>query len=965
MKNLSHHLIFEAAAQKAKEHSPFLAQLLILHPDILTGLYENGADRVYSDFSATMSEYEAQQWEQAALMRELRLAKGRLALFAALADIAGVWQLEKVTAVLSDFAQQCLIITINHLLNSAKKRNDISNSDHETSGIIILAMGKLGGRELNYSSDIDLILFYEPGNLGYQGKYTEQHFMNKLAHDMVAIMQDRTGDGYVFRTDLRLRPDPASTPPAVTTGAAYYYYESVGQNWERAAMIKARPIAGDIEAGEKFLKSLTPFMWRRNLDFAAINDIHSIKRQMDTRQNKQIQPKGHNIKLGLGGIREIEFFTQIHQLIWGGREPDLRQKATCETLTTLTKKGLIDSKKEETLLNAYKFLRTLEHRIQMVADEQTHSLPTSDSELKNIAEFMNYENVDSFAKDLLAHLNAVHEIYASSFRSAEILGDTGNLVFTGVTHDTETLKTISNMGYSQPEVISEIIMGWHHGSSRATRTKRARELLTEMMPAILKRLSETSNPDTAFLKFNEFLQNLPAAIQLFSLFQMNPHLLGLIADIMGSAPMLAEILSHNPELLDAVLYEDFYDILPSLENLETQLQEKLQHSEHFEDSMDNLRQFRNEKQFQVGVQLLRGMVNSETSGVFLATLAECVLKQTLDIVLSEFQKTYGKIAGSQFAIIALGKLGSREMTFSSDIDLVFIYDAPDFEAYSDGEKSFTASVYYNRLTQRLLNALTAMGRDGRLYEVDTRLRPSGNQGLLAVSKKALANYFEESAWTFEYMAFTKARAVAGDALLREDMENFIVQQIRKERDIDKLRNDVADMRERIEKEHPAVNHWDLKYVRGGLTDIDFIAQYLLLHHAQNMEEVKSGSARDIFMMLRNTVSCHPERSVRGVEGSLKNKAKIPRQAQHDNFLDPQTIDELIEYNKFLEQIFNMLRLCSDKYFDDKTAPEGLKKLLVKTVGEKSFDGLDKRLLLVEKNVYNHYISLLNPNNSGE
>ena len=925
MKNFDNNIIFKQAAEKAQAHSPFLARLLILHKDIFYNLCERGADAVYSDFSAGMSELESNEWEQPALMRELRLAKGKLALLTALADIAEVWSLEEVTSALSDFAQKCLIITISHLLLSAKKRGDINNINTDNSGIIVLGMGKLGGRELNYSSDIDLILFYEPNKLGYKGRHNEQHFMNKLAHELVSIMQDRTNDGYVFRTDLRLRPDPASTPPAVTIDAAYYYYESVGQNWERAAMIKARPVAGDIEAGERFLKSLTPFMWRRNLDFAAINDIHSIKRQMDTRQSKRIQPKGHNIKLGLGGIREIEFFTQIHQLIWGGREPNLRLRATCETLAILAKMGLIDSQKENTLHNAYVFLRTLEHRIQMVADEQTHSLPDNDIELKNIAEFMGYVNAELFYKDLLVHLYAVHEIYASSFRNSEGLGDTGNLVFTGTNHDEETLKTIHDMGYSQPEVISEIIMGWHHGSSRATRTKRARELLTEMMPTILKRLSETANPDVAFLKFNEFLKKLPSAIQLFSLFQMNPHLLGLISDIMGSAPTLANTLSHNPELLDAVLYEDFYASLPSTIQLETQLQEKLQSVEHFEDYMDNLRQFRNEKQFQAGVQLLKGMVNAQQTGEFLTVLAECVLRQTLNAVLTEFQKTYGKISGSRFAIIALGKLGSRELTFLSDIDLIFVYDAPDFEVYSDGEKSFTASVYYNRLAQRLLNALTAMGRDGRLYEVDTRLRPSGKQGSLAVSKQALNNYFEESAWTFEYMAFTKARVVAGNESLIEELEIFILTQMTKPRDISKLQNDVVDMRDRIAKEYPTDNPWNIKYIRGGLTDIDFIAQYLILHHAPNLIGTKSGSAKDIFTMLK-----------------------------HAHCLDEKTADELLAANQFLEQIFNMLRLCSDHEFDGKTAPEGLKKLLVETVGEKDFEQLNNHLLQVEKTVHEYY-----------
>ena len=929
MKNLDNNQIFKQAAEKAREHSPFLARLLSLYPDVLSGLCESGADAIYSDLFAGLSELENNEPEQTALMRELRLAKGKLALFTALADIAEIWSLEKVTAALSDFAQECLVITINHLLFSAKKRADISSSDVHSSGIIVLGMGKLGGRELNYSSDIDLILFYEPNKLGYKGRHNEQHFMNKLAHELVSTMQDRTQDGYVFRTDLRLRPDPASTPPAVTVDAAYFYYESVGQNWERAAMIKARPVAGDIEAGERFIKSLTPFMWRRNLDFASINDIHSIKRQMDTRQSKKIRLEGHNIKLGLGGIREIEFFTQIHQLIWGGREPNLRLKSTCDTLTVLTKMGLIDNEKETILKTAYVFLRTLEHRIQMVADEQTHSLPTTNPEIKNIAQFMGYKNVELFSNDLLAHLYAVHEIYASSFRSAEGLGDTGNLVFTGVTHDAETLKTIRDMGYSQPEVVSEIIMGWHHGSSRATRTKRARELLTEMMPAILKRLSETANPDIAFLKFNEFIKNLPSAVQLFSLFQMNPQLLGLISDIMGSAPTLANILSHNPELLDAVLYQDFYSALPTQVTLETQLKEKLQQVEYFEDYMDNLRQFRNEKQFQAGVHLLKGMVNSKQTGQFLAVLAEIMLRQTLSAVLAEFQKTYGEISGSRFAIIALGKLGSCEMTFSSDIDLVFIYDTPSFETYSDGEKSFTASVYYNRLSQRLLNALSAMGRDGRLYEVDTRLRPSGKQGILAVSKQALINYFEEAAWTFEYMAFTKARAIAGDESLIAELDNFITKQISKPRDTGKLQNDVADMRERIAKEYASDNPWDIKYVRGGMIDIDFIAQYLILCHAPGLTEIKSGSADDIFTTLK-----------------------------HANLLDEKTSDALLAANKFLDQLFNILRLCSDNKFDDKTAPEGLKRLLVEIMKEKDFEQLNNHLLQTEKTVYEYYTKTL-------
>ncbi len=927
----------QQAADSARAHSPFLSRLLTIHPQILEGISERGVDNVYSEFCQEMVQISAAEFEQPALMRELRLAKGKIALLTALADIAEIWSLEQVTNALSDFAENCLQITVNHLLTTANKRGEIAfssplaNYELRTTdyGFIVLGMGKLGGRELNYSSDIDLILLYEPSKIGYHGKRTEQHFMNKLAHDLVAIMQDRTADGYVFRTDLRLRPDPASTPPVVTIDAAYYYYEGVGQNWERAAMIKARPLAGDIAAGARFLKSLTPFMWRRNLDFAAINDIHSIKRQMDSRESKEIKLAGHNVKLGLGGIREIEFYAQIHQLIWGGREPTLRLRVTCDTLNILTILGLIDEEKNAVMQCAYRYLRKLEHRIQMVADAQTHSLPDDEMGLKNIAEFMGYATISEFEKTTISHLRAVHDIYANSFRSAEKLGDSGNLVFTGVSHDEETLKTLREMGYTQPEVISEIVMGWHHGSRRATRTKRARELITEMMPSMLKRLSETANPDAAFLKFNEFLQNLPAAVQIFSLFQMNPHLLGLIADIMGSAPTLAETLSHNPELLEAVLYEDFYSGLPSPAHLQVQIKEKLIGAEDFEELMDRLREFRNEKRFQAGVQLLKNMIDAHKANEFLSDLADIMVNAALNAALREFEKTYGKIAGSRFAIIALGKLGSREMTFSSDIDLVFVYDTPDFDALSNGEKQFTASVYYNRFAQRLLNALSAIGRGGRLYEVDTRLRPSGKQGLLAVSVKALNHYFEELAWTFEYMAFTKARAVAGDDSMINDLENFVNQQIAKPRDAEKLRLDVADMRERMAKEFPSDNPWDIKNIRGGLTDIDFIAQYLILLHAPSMVGVASGSANDIFQTLERAGM---------IEKNLAN--------------------ELVAANKFLGSLFNILRLCSEKIFDEETALEGLKTILVKNSGEATFSALKEKLLATEAMVYKRYQEII-------
>lgn len=922
----------ERAKSLAESHSPYLSRLLALFPELPQQLAKHGADATLSGIMASLPAQAAEP-DAAALMKRLRVAKGRLALAAALADIGGEWPLEKVTAALSDFAERATALALEHLLLAAHKKNDIvlhnPEEPSQSSGIILLAMGKLGARELNYSSDIDLMVFFERGRLSYQGRHNEQHFMNRLAHDLVHILQERTHDGYVFRTDLRLRPDPSSTPPAISTDAAHYYYESVGQNWERAAMIKARAVAGDREAGDRFLANIAPFMWRRSLDFAAIQDIHSIKRQMDARQSKDIQVKGHHIKLGMGGIREIEFFVQIHQLIWGGREQSLRLRGTCEALDTLAALKLVKPETAAALQSSYVFLRTLEHRLQMVNDEQTHELPEDEAGIANIAGFMGYASRRDFERELLGHLHAVHEIYAASFRSSEKLGDEGNLVFTGVSHDPDTLHTLKAMGYANPETVSEIVMGWHHGSARATRTKRAREILTELMPLLLKRLSETANPDAAFLRFNEFLAHLPAGVQLFSLFQMNPQLLGLIADIFGSAPLLAGYLSKSPGLLDAVLYEDFYAALPAAEALQAQWKEMEKTARDFEERMHALTRFRNEKQFQAGVHLLKGMIDARQAGNFLADLADLAITETLEGVTAEFRKAYGNIKSGRFAVIALGKLGSREMTFSSDIDLVFVYDAPDMSASSTGGKPLGASVYYNRLGQRLLTALSAMGHEGKLYEVDTRLRPSGAQGQLATSMEGLRHYFTELAWTFEYMAFTKARPVAGDNKLRHSLAQFIRDQLTRARDMEKLRSDALDMRGRIDKEFHTRNPWDIKYVRGGLIDLDFIAQYLLLRHAPEHADAEPGGAAAIF-------------------GWLKQK----------RLLKENDAEALLAADLFLGKMFNMLRLCSTGDFEESAALPGLKKLLCQAAGERDFEALKARLLNIEQTVRGYYASLL-------
>ena len=912
-------------------HSPYLWGITLKHPDFIRDIALDGLDESIDKLYTSMNSLTFNKPDE--LMRHLRHHKTRLALTVAIAEITLAWPLEKVTSHLSEFASNCLKLSCDMLFRQAHDKGDIilPNPDkpQENCGFIILGMGKLGARELNYSSDIDLILLYEKEKVNYTGKQTMQQFFNRISHDLVRIMQERTADGYIFRTDLRLRPDPASTPPAMSTNGAMTYYETVGQNWERAALIKARPVAGDMDAGREFLKRIVPFIWRKHLDFAAIADIHSIKRQIDAKAGGKIQLAGHNIKLGIGGIREIEFFAQIHQLIWGGRMFMLRTVSTCETLNALTDAELITQETCATLCDAYYYYRRIEHHLQMVADNQTHSLPQKPEELLSIAQFMGYKTLGEFEEKTITLLTTVHDIFISHFKAGESLGAEGSLVFTGVENDPDTLNTITAMGYENSARVSEIIQGWHRGSRRATRTKRARELITELTPLLLKELAATANPDDAFLRFDEFLSRLPAGVQLFSLFSVNPELIELLATIMGSAPAIAEKLSKDPHLLDTVLSGAFYEEFPDKKKLEGHLLLDLSHTRHIEDEIHTLRRFKSEKQFQAGIQLLKNHFGASAVGIMLSDIAEIVLDKLQEQLLRVFAESYGYINNGALATIALGKLGARELTFGSDLDLVFVYDAPGDDTTSDGEKSFSASVYYNRLVQRYISQLTSIDKGGRFYEVDTRLRPSGSHGPLAVSLEAFDKYFTESAWTFELMALTRARVISTPEPTRTKLNDIIRKHLCKPREEAVLRGDIFTMRKKIEQEFPAKHIWDIKYARGGLIDIDFIAQYLILLHASSHPDIIIPSSLDVFTFARNK-----------------------------GLLDKTTALELIEAYDLQSRVLSYLRLCQ---VDPKEGPEssaGLCRLITQSFAVQNLESLKTKLESLQNLVYVHFQDIL-------
>jgi glutamate-ammonia-ligase adenylyltransferase len=807
-------------------NSPFLTQELAGNIPLVREIMEHGPDIA---FERTLTELQMLPAAQSTItiMAALRQAKRRGALVAGLADIAGVWPLEAVTGALTRIAEATLGQAVTHVLSTPAFARLPQNQE----GLVILGMGKLGARELNYSSDIDLIVFFDDAQIDRSLSGDIGETFTRLARALVRMMEERTGDGYVFRTDLRLRPDPASTPLAVSLSAAEVYYGSLGQNWERAAMIKARQVVGDPAAGDALFAFLRPWIWRRNLDFAAIEDIHSIKRQINLHKLKPTIEGllGHNVKLGRGGIREIEFYTQTQQLIFGGRDTTLRAPGTCDALSALAKAHRIDQQAADELTVAYRFLRTVEHRLQMVDDQQTHSLPETEEGMERIAGFMGFADKASFVAELETHLSRVQERFSALFGSSPSLSGSGSLVFTGVEDDPETLKTLAGLGYANASGVAATIRGWHHGRYRATRSERARELLTKLTPDLLDALAGTADPDTSFFRFDAFLAALSGGVMLLALLTENLPLLGLMGRIIGTAPTLAEQLGQNPALFDDLLTEDFFAPLPDLTALTEDLDRMLALAQGYEDALIRLRRWVAGRKFQAGVHILESISDGVQAGRFLAAIAEASIRRVLPLTEAEFESRYGAIPGGSFSVVALGRLGGGLMSFTSDLDLITLYDAPE-DAVSNTAKPLDAAPYYMRLTQRLIAAISAPMAEGRLYDVDLRLRPSGDAGPVATSLTAFRRYHATSSWTWEHMALTRARVVAGPPRLAAAVDEAIREVLTTPRNPAKLLKDVADMRDRIGAEHPPQNRWHLKYTPGGMVDVEFVVQYLLLRH---------------------------------------------------------------------------------------------------------------------------------------
>jgi [glutamine synthetase] adenylyltransferase / [glutamine synthetase]-adenylyl-L-tyrosine phosphorylase len=857
---------------------------------------------------------------EADVMHLLRRAKSEAALLIGLCDIGGVWPVMQVTAALTELAVASVRSALCFVLQQEAYRGKISPPDPDRpehdSGMVVLAMGKMGAGELNFSSDIDLIVFYDAEAKSLSPEIEPQPFFVRVTQALSRILQQRSGEGYVFRVDLRLRPDPASTPVAISIPSALHYYEREGRTWERAAMIKARPCAGDLRLGEDLIAELAPFVWRKHLDFAALNDVHDMKRQMQTyRGQTDIAVEGHNIKVGRGGIREIEFFAQTQQLIAGGRHPELRVRSTLEALDALATSNWITFEARDQLTAAYKFLRRVEHRLQMMLDEQTHVLPDNSEAVERFARFFGYENRAAFAADLLFHLNVVQAHYAKLFEGDPVgAAKLPDVDYAAGPENPRLIDQLASLGFKKPVAVAGTVQQWLEGDYRVLRVQTTREAFVEFLPVLITGLAKAEDPDNAVVVFDRFLMALQGGGRLFALLSQNRDLVALVALVLGAAPRLGDMLARQPQIMDGLIDPRFFGAMPDRRELSERLAATLKDANSYEEFLDRLRLFGRESLFLIGTRILSGTVSARKAGIAFADVAEGIVQTVHGLVSGQFANQYGRIKEQETAILAMGRLGGREMTATSDLDLILLYRFDPEHPDSDGVKALHGAQYFARFTQRLISAFTTRTNYGVLYEVDMRLRPSGRAGPVASHVDAFAEYQEREAWTWEHMALTRARVISASAEFCSHIEAIIRQVLMRPRDPAAVAVDVADMRRAIAQEKGENEIWDLKYAAGGIVDIDFIAQYLQLVHAADKPDILDVSTLHV----------------------LENAARL-------GVMATSSAEILRSAERLYHDLTQVLRLCVSEHFNPATAGEGLLRIMAKAGDAPDFSSLEARV----------------------
>ncbi|UZE47540.1 bifunctional [glutamine synthetase] adenylyltransferase/[glutamine synthetase]-adenylyl-L-tyrosine phosphorylase [Rhodopseudomonas sp. P2A-2r] len=923
------------------EASPYLFDLIRGDPARALRLLRGAPDSHLAMLIERTSAAVIAAGSEAEAMQLLRAMKAEAALLIALCDIGSVWPVMRVTGALTDLAVASVQAALRFLLRQEAMRGRLLPVDSDApevgSGLVVLAMGKMGAGELNYSSDIDLIVFFDGDATVLADGLEPQPFFVRVAQGLSRLLQQRTGDGYVFRVDLRLRPDPASTPVAISVASALHYYEREGRTWERAAMIKARPCAGDAKAGEALLAEIAPFVWRKHLDFAALADVHDMKRQMQSfRGQSEVMVEGHNVKVGRGGIREIEFFAQTQQLIAGGRHPELRVRPTLEALQVLASSNWITLEARDELTAAYLFLRRVEHRLQMIADEQTHSLPDSVEAVERFSRFLGYDGRASFVAELMAHLHCVQGHYGRLFE-----GDpTGTVQLPAIDYSTgpgdpRLLEHYSKLGFRKPIMVAETVQQWMAGTYRVLRIESTRQAFVEFVPALIAGLADAEEPDNAVAAFDRLLQALQRGGRLISLLSQNRDLVALVALVLGAAPRLGDMLARQPQIMDGLIDPRFFGAMPDQHELSLRLAATLQDANSYEEFLDRLRLFGQESLFLIGARILSGTVSAQQAGIAFADVAEGITHTLHGLVMDQFASQHGRIKGQHTAILAMGRLGSREMTASSDLDLILIYDHDLEEPDSDGARPLHGAQYFARLTQRLISAFTTRTNYGVLYDVDMRLRPSGRAGPLASRIDSFAEYQNHEAWTWEHMALCKARVISAPPEFRARIDDVIRAVLMRPRDRAVIASDVAEMRRAIALEKGESDGWDLKYAAGGMVDIEFIAQYLQLVHAATTPEILSVNTLQV----------------------LNNAARL-------GLLQSSDAEILRPAARLYHDLTQILRLCVSSKFKPDTAGEDLLRVLTRAGDAPDFSSLEARVRETQLDVRRVFRALVEGDSSG-
>jgi glutamate-ammonia-ligase adenylyltransferase len=799
----------KAALSRACDFSPFLRDIAAARPDLAQTFLERGAAAAVEAALAVSAD---------TVDAELRQRRTGVALAIALGDLTDEFTFEDATRRLSDFADSAIE---SALISALKERLPGA----EVRGITAIALGKLGSRELNYSSDVDLLLLFDPEVMPRRERDDPTEGAVRVGRRMIEILQKRTEDGYVARVDLRLRPSPEVTPIVLPVNAAISHYESSALPWERAAFIRARVCAGDRALGEHFLQSIQPFVWRRSLDFGVIEEIREISARIRDHfaQGARLGP-GYDLKRGRGGIREVEFFAQIQQMIHGGRDPSVREPATLDAIKALRAASHITEADWRTLNDAYCLLRTIEHRAQMVEDAQTHLLPLDRDALDGVARLHGLGDGSELIDLLRPHVDAVEALFNSLAPAVE-----GRL-----SADPDILaKELRDIGFSNTDVPLKRIAEWRSGRARSLRTPAAMTAFEAMLPALLREIAASPDPERALNLLSDIVERLSSGINLYRLLEARPQLARHLALILAYAPPLAGMLARRPDLLDGLIDESSFALPPEPAAMAERLRAAMK-GEPYDRALDRARRLVNERRFSLGVQLIAAHADPLDVAMGYSNVAEGAVGALAELAWEEFAEAHGRIEGAELMILALGRLGGRALTHASDLDLIYIYDAPA-GAMSDGRKSLSATDYFNRLANRVTAAISVPTAAGPLYDVDTRLRPQGGEGMLAVSLEGFAKYQRSEAWTWEHMALCRARPIYGSAEKRHELCEVIRSILAGPHDPAKTRADAAKMRDDMARHKPPSGPLDIKQGPGGLIDLEFAVHTLQLVHAKGLD----------------------------------------------------------------------------------------------------------------------------------